>query len=154
MSSFAPTRDTSANRVAALFDGFKGLRDYRAEENGAEWVCGKAQALTAIARSPLDHAREMLPNDEVFLRIWTPSFTRLGPEAPVDVTLEKARRFLHAHSRRGDPEPVHSSKQHLTLDLPIAGQMLLRKGLRAPSSLILEPGEVYLISGRIRDGRK
>lgn len=28
LSSFAPTQDTSANRVAGLFDGFKGMRDF------------------------------------------------------------------------------------------------------------------------------
>ena len=49
LSSFAPTQDTSTTRVAALYEGFKGLRDYRAEENGAEWITGKGQALTAIA---------------------------------------------------------------------------------------------------------
>ena len=79
MSSFAPTPDTSANRVAALFNGFKGLRDYRAEENGAEWVSGKAQALTAIARAPLDQGREMLPNDEVFLRMFGPRLHSAWP---------------------------------------------------------------------------
>ena len=99
LSSFAPTQDTSSGRVAALFDGFQGRRDYRAEENGAEWVSGEAQALTTIARVPLDWGRRMLPSGAVFLRIWTPRFTHLGVEAPVDVTVKKARHFL----RRADP---------------------------------------------------
>jgi hypothetical protein len=156
LSSFAPTHDTSANRVAALFDGFKGVRDYRADENGAEWVSGKAQALTTIARSPLDRGREMLASDGVFLRIWTPNFTHLAIEAPVDVTVKKARHFLPAQIRRGDPEPVHSSEQHLTLNLPIAlSDRCSSERLYAfPSNLILEAGEAYLISGRFREGNK
>ncbi len=156
MSSFAPTRDTSANRVAALFDGFQGVRDYRAQENGAEWVCARAQSLTAIARAPLDRGHKMLPNDEVFLRIWTPNFSHLGIEAPVDATVKKARRFLHAQVRRPDPKPIHSFEEHLTLNAPIAfpDRCSPDRVFTLPSNLILEPGEAYLISGRIHKGGK
>ena len=84
LSSFAPTHDTSASRVAALYGGFPGLRNYRAEGKGAEWVLPKAQALTAIPRSPLDSGCRMLPEDEVFLRIWAARFAQLDWEAPIE----------------------------------------------------------------------
>lgn len=155
MSSFAPTQDSSASRVAALFDGFKGLRDYRAGENGAEWVSRKAQALTAIPRTPLDRGYNLLTSAEVFLRIWTPDFSHLGIEAPVNATVKKARHCQHAQIRRGDPQPLPSSEQHFTLSFPIA---LADRGsservYALPSKLILEPGERYLISGFIRNGK-
>jgi hypothetical protein len=41
LSSFAPTKDTTSSRVAALFDGFKGRRDSRSEASGAEWLSRK-----------------------------------------------------------------------------------------------------------------
>jgi len=156
VSSFAPTQDTSANRVAALFDGFKGVRDYRAEESGAEWVSGKAQALTAIARAPIDGGHEQLASDEVFLRIWTPSFTQLGTTAPVDLTLKKAPHFRHAEVRRGDPKPIDTSEQLLTLNRPLAfpDGCSFERVYALPSKLNLEAGEAYLISGKIRAGRQ
>ena len=156
LSSFAPTQDTSANRVAAFFDGFKGMRAYRAEENGAEWVSGKAQALTTIARSPLDHDHALLMSEEVFLRIWTPHFIHLGLEAPVDVTVKKARQFRHAQIRRGDSESVDSSEQRLTFNLPVvlADSGSPERVYALPSNLILQPGQMYLISGRVGDGKR
>ena len=156
LSSFAPTQDTSANRVAALFDGFKGLRDYLAGEQGAEWVSAKAQALTTIARTPLDRGRQTLPDDGVLLHVWTPHFTRLGIEAPVDLTVRKVQVFLPARVRRGDPKPVDPSEQHLTLNLPIAlpARGSCERVYALPTNLVLEPGEEYLIAGRIREGKK
>ena len=54
LSNFAPTQDTSSDRVAGLFDDFPGLRNFRAEENGAELVTKNEQALTRIAHEPFD----------------------------------------------------------------------------------------------------
>jgi hypothetical protein len=156
LSSFAPTQDTSANRVASLYDGFKGLRDYRAGEQGAEWVSAKAQALMTIARTPLDRGCQALPDDGVLLRIWTPQFTHLGLEAPVEVTVRKAQVFLPAQVRRGDPKPVDPSEQHLTLSLLTAlpAEGSCERVYALPSNLMLEPGKEYLIAGRIREGKK
>jgi Type I phosphodiesterase / nucleotide pyrophosphatase len=155
LSSFAPTQDTSANRVAALFDGFKGLRDYQAEEMGAEWVSAKAQALTTIARTPLDRVCRTLPDDGPLLRIWTPHFARPGNQAPVNVTFSQARQYLPAHVRRGDPKPVDASEQHLALNCPVSlpGRCSCERLYRLPADLMLQPQAVYLASGRIQDGR-
>jgi len=152
LSSFAPTQDTSTSRVAALFDGFQGLRDYRAKEKGAEWISGQAQALTAIARSPVDSACRMLPQDGVFLRIWTPGFAGLGRDAPVEVTLKQLPRFATAQVRRGDPPPIAASEQHSTLTHPLAfsDPSAYERVYALPSDLVLEPEKEYRISGRIR----
>lgn len=155
LSSFGPTRDTSANRVAALYDGFKGLRDYRAEEKGAEWVCPKAQALAAVARTALNHAHAVLPDDGVLLHIWAPQFARPGSEGPVDVTFRKAQVFLPAQVRRGDPQPVDPSEQHLVLDRPasLPDRCSCERLYLLPAVLSLQPQTEYLMSGRIRDGK-
>jgi hypothetical protein len=155
LSSFAPTQDTSANRVAALFDGFQGLRNYRAGEMGAEWVSARAQALTTIARPPLDRRCQTLPDDGLLLHIWTPHFTRLGNEAPVNVTVRQARSHLPAQVRRGDPQPVDASEQHLVLNCPVSSpdRCACERLYPLPANLMLQPQAVYLISGRIQDGK-
>ena len=156
LSNFAPTRDTSSDRVAGLFDGFPGVRNYRAEGNGAEWITGKEQALTRIARVSLDRDYRTLPDDGVFLRIWTPSFTHLGIEAPVELTVRKARQFLSAHIRRGDPQPVDASERHFALKLPISfpDQCVYERVYALPAGLLLEPQKEYWISGRVCDQKK
>jgi hypothetical protein len=153
LSSFAPTQDTSSDRVAELFDGFPGVRNYRAEENGAEWITGKEQALTRIARVPLDWDRQMLPGDEVFLRIWTPSFTHLGIEVPVELTVKKARHFSSAQIRRGVPQPIDASERHFILNLPISfpDKCAYERVYALPADLVLEPQKEYRISGRVHD---
>ena len=150
LSSFAPTQDTSTSRVAALYEDFAGVRNYRAEENGAEWISGKGQALTRIARAPIDRDCRLLPGDGVFLRIWTPRFAHLGSNAPVEVTVEKAGRFLPAKVRRGDPEPMDASVKHWTLDLPLSlpGKCSYERVYALPPDLVLEPQRPYRISGR------
>ena len=178
VSSFAPTKDTSSRRVAGLYDCFPGLRNYRAQENGAEWITGKEQALTRIARVPLDWDRQMLPGDEVSLRIWTPSFTHLDIEVPVELTVKKVGQFSSARIRRGAPQPVDASEsyeamlmgkhgqgdsqatdaseQHITLNLPISfpDRCAYERVYALPADLILEPQQEYRISGRVLDQEK
>jgi hypothetical protein len=156
LSSFAPTKDTSANRVADLFDGFKGMRDYRAEENGAEWISGKAQSLMTIARTPLDRSPDVLAGGGVFLRVWTPDFNHLGAREPVEVSVKKARHFLHVTSPRENSGPIHSSEQHWTLNLPVAlpAPSGYERVYALSSDFVLEPEESYLISGRIGNGSR
>lgn len=92
-----------------LFDGFPGVRNYRALEQGAEWISRKGQSMIAIARDPLDQDRWLPADDEVFLRIWTQAFAHFGSNVPVEITLRKAGPFLGAQIRRGDPEPGGAS---------------------------------------------
>jgi hypothetical protein len=178
LSSFAPTKDTSSSRVAGLYDCFPGLRNYRAEENGAEWITGKEQAMTRIARVPLDWDRQMLPDDEVFLRIWTPSFTNLDIEAPVELTVKKVGQYSSAQIRRGepqpidasasdeavligkhrqgDPQPMDASERHFTLNQPVSfpDKCAYERVYTLPADLVLEPQKEYSISGQVRDRNK
>jgi hypothetical protein len=155
LSSFAPTQDTSTSHVAGLYEDFPGLRNYRAEGSGAEWVSGKGQALTRIARAPIDRDCRLLPGDGVFLRIWALSFAHLGSEIPVEVTVAKAGRYSPARIRRGDPEPMGAAEKHWTLTLPLSlpGKCSYERVYALPSDLILEPQEAYWISGRLRGQR-
>ena len=149
VSNFAPTHDTSTSRVAALYDGFKGLREYRARENGAEWLCPQSQVLAAIDRSPVDAGCRTLPNDGVFLRIWSPIFDGLGSDAPVEVTIKRTPRFSGAQVRRTDPPPNGASGQRVTLTRPLefsAGSACERV-YALPSNLVLAPEEEYRIAG-------
>jgi hypothetical protein len=178
LSSFAPTRDTSSTRVAGLYDCFPGLRNFRAEENGAEWITGKEQALTRIARVPLDWDRQQLPGDEVFLRIWTPNFTHLDSEVPVELTVKKVGHFSSAQIRQGEPQPINASEsyeavligkhgqgdpqpmdaseRHFTLNLPISfpDQCAYERVYALPADLSLEPQKEYRISGQVSDQKK
>ena len=153
LSNFAPTVDTSTRRVAALYDGFKGLRNHRASENGAEWIYRDVQALTSVARCALDLCHPELPGDAPMLRIWTPHFASLDPEAPIEITLARTGRTLPARVRRGGPTPADTQEQRLTLNraLPLSVQSECERVYALPSQLVLEPQKSYRISGHARD---
>ena len=178
LSSFAPTHDTSSGRVAGLYNCFPGLRNYRAEENGAEWITGKEQSLTRIARVPLDWDRHTLPDDEVFLRIWSPSFVHLALEVPVELTIKKTGQYssvrisrgnpppnrtsdtyedaLISGPGRGDPQPTDASERHFILNQPITfpDQCPYERVYALPADLVLEPQKEYSISVQIHDQDK
>jgi hypothetical protein len=156
LSNFAPTIDTSSDRVAGLFDDFLGLKNFRAEENGAEWVTRNEQALTRIARVPFDRDFSLLPGDDVFLRIWSPQFARLDSTAPVAVAIEKVPHFSGAKSRHDDRKPVPAGKWQMTFNLPIffPDKSPCERIYALPSDLILEPQTEYKVTGRIQDQTK
>ena len=156
LSSSAPSHDTSANRVAALFKGFPGLRDYRAEEAGAEWISARTEALAAVPRSPIDQGCRALPRDRIYLRVWTPGFACVSSEAPLEITVKPARRFLPARIRREDPEPMSALEQRANLNLavPRAAAPSCERLYAFPADLALDPQTLYLISGRTRDPNK
>jgi len=57
LSTFAPTKDTSTSRVAALFDGFKGRRDDHGEARGAEWLRPENGDRPPMAKEPPSFTR-------------------------------------------------------------------------------------------------
>jgi hypothetical protein len=156
LSSFAPTKDTSSSRVAGLFGDFSGVRDHRAEEDGAEWISGKEQALARIARVPFDRNYRLLPEGEISLRIWSPRFIRLAPEVPVEIIVRKAREYASGQIRRGDPRLVDRSEKRVTLTAPFSfpEKCDYERVYLYPPELKLEPRQDYLISGNIRDQKK
>ena len=152
LSSFARTEDTSTSRVAALFEGFHGRRDYRSEESGAEWFFRRTSGLQAMARWPEEPGGLWM--NELFLRIWTPAFARLDPEVPVNITIERAG--LPARIRRSDPDPVKAFEQGLVAHSEPSFQAK-HSGTRdyaIPTSLALQPQTPYRISIWIQERNK
>jgi len=156
LSNFTPTKDTSSGRVAAQFDGFPGVVNYRAKQNDAEWITKEEQALTRIARVPFDRDFSRLPDNEVCLRIWSPQFSRLDPTVPVEVAIKKIPSFSSAPISRGDPPSPDETGLHLTLKLPLSfpNQSSCERVYALPPDLILEKQAEYKISGWIQDQTK
>jgi hypothetical protein len=147
LSSFVPTVDTSTSRLAALFDGFPGLRDYHAQETGADWVRSEPPA-------PLHIGYEGLSRDKALLRIWTPSFTCFQSRCRVEIKVEKLPRFPPGSIRRGGPLAPGSLEQRLSLAAPISfpDKCPYERIYAFPSELKLEPQKLYRISGKIHAG--
>jgi hypothetical protein len=156
LSNFAPTHDAVSDQVARQFDGFPGLRNYRAEENGAEWVAKNEQSLTRIARDPFDLDYKLLPADDVFLRIWSPRFAGLDINAPVEATIEKVQRIPDAQNPRGVSKTVQLLGRHLTLNRPVSfpDKCPYERIYAFPADVVLKPQTEYRISGWIRDQNK
>jgi hypothetical protein len=156
LSNFKPIGDTSSDRVAGQFDDFPGLRNYRAEENGAEWVTKKEQSLTRIARAPFDGDYKLLQDDDVFLRIWSPQFTHLDARLPVETTIKKIQRFSSAQIDRGNRDPVETPGLRFTFNLPVSlpDECAWERIYALPPDLVLEPQTQYRISGWIGDQGK
>ena len=154
LSSFKPTQDTSTSRVAALFDDFQGLRNYRAGENGAEWVTGKEQGLTRISASAVRFSLQVASGGMGFsCAFGRRNLKHLDIKTPIDVTIEEAPRFSSARIRRWDPKPGDTSKRHLALNLRIcySEKCSYERVYALPPAMILESGKAYRISGRIAD---
>jgi hypothetical protein len=152
LSNFKSTGDTSSDRVAGQFDDFPGLRNYRAEENGAEWVTKKEQSLTRIAHVPFDRDFNLLRSDDIFLRIWSPQFAQFDSTTPIEVAIEKIPRFSSAHIRRGDQKPVEAPELRVTFSLPVPlpDKCAYERIYACPPDLVLEPQTEYQISGWIQ----
>lgn len=152
LSNFIRTRDTSTVRVAGQFDNFAGLKNFRAEENDAEWVAKPEQAQTRIAHVPFDREYSLLPDDGIYLRIWSPQFTRFNDATPVAVVIEKAHVYGGVSDRRGNHPPAASSQRHLIFDQPITfPEKAANERIYAlPAGLILAPLTEYKISGEFQ----
>jgi hypothetical protein len=88
--------------VAGCFDDFPGLRNYRADEDGAEWVRKSEQARTRIRRDPFDWKYESLPGKQIFLRVWSPDLARTtAGDGTLCATIEKL-----SGSTDADADPV------------------------------------------------
>jgi len=156
LSNFKPTVDTSSGRVAGQFDDFPGLRDYRTEENGAEWVAKNEQSLTRIARTPFDRDYKLLPDDDVFLRIWSPQLAQADTEVPLEVTITKNPHFASAPIERGNHDPMETPGLHLTFHDPISfpDKCAYERIYARPPDLVLDPQTQYRIAAWIRNPQK
>lgn len=145
LSNFMPTSDTSTDRVAGQFEDFAGVKNFRTEQNGAEWVTKREQALTRIARVSFDRDYQRLPDEGVYLRIWSPEFMRLDGKIPVEATIGKVIHFGNSPNQRQivfDPLPSFADKS--------AGERIYQ----LPLGLKLEPQSEYKISCAVRERNK
>jgi len=152
LSNFKPTPDTSSDRVAGLFDNFPGLRNFRALENGAELVTKNEQALTRIPHEPFDRDYPLLPDNDVFLRVWSPQFADLDINAPVEAIIEKVKHFPNPQNPRRAPKPKIVLGRHLTFNRPVSfpDKCAYERIYALPPDLILKPQAEYRISGWVR----
>jgi len=141
LSNFAPTRDTSTSRVAGQFGDFPGVKDYRAEESGAELITKNEVTLTRIVHDPVDQAFPLLADDGVYLRIWSPRLAPLAGNAPIIAAIEKIPRYSTS------PVP-----RQMTFDrpLPLPAASAHERVYALPPDLSLEPLSEYAISGWIQ----
>ncbi len=153
VSNFVPTKDTSTDRVAGQFDDFSGVCNFRAAENGAEWITKKEQALTRIARVPFDRDCHLLPGDGIFLRMWSPKFANLDRTLPVEVTFKKIPRNSNPQINRNNQNPAEVFQRQITLKLPVSfpDKTPGERVYALPPDLNLEPRAEYTISGWIQD---
>ena len=154
LSNFTPTHDTSSDRVATYFNDFRGLRNYRAEEDGAEWVCKSEQARTRIQRDTFDWNYKLLPNNQIFLRVWSPSFTGTA-EGTLQASVEK----LSGANPGPDPvsmQPTVLHERHYTFGPAVSfpNAAAWERIYPCPTNLALEPYSAYQISGWLQDGSK
>jgi Type I phosphodiesterase / nucleotide pyrophosphatase len=156
LSNFEPTRDTSSDRVAGLFDDFPGLNNFRTEENGAELVTKREESLVRIRRDPFARDYQVLSNNEVYLRVWSPQFAHLDLDAPLHVTIEKVKHFSNTQNHRWAPEPTMVLGRRLTFDQPVSfpDQCDYERIYPLPPDLTLKPRTQYQISGWMRDRGK
>lgn len=151
LSNFEPTQDTSSDRVAGLFDDFPGLNNFRAEENGAEFVTKHEEALVQIPRDPFAKDYKVLPDNEIFLRVWSPEFEHLDVSAPIETVIQKKNHFSTPQNRWA-PKPKVLGR-HLAFRRPISSldPPAYERVYELPPDLILKPHTEYKISGSVRD---
>jgi hypothetical protein len=151
LSNFTPTRDTTTARVAAQFDNFPGVKNFRAEENGAEWLVKSEQSAVHIKRQPFDTDFAGLPDDEIVLRVWSPVFSRLAGDVPLQAAIEKADSFAGTRIRHSDPPPPAIERSRITFSAPVlpASSHDSERIYALSAGLVLEPRTEYKISGWI-----
>ena len=155
VTNFKPTHDTSTARVAGQFDNFPGLRNFRAVEDGAEFVTKEGQALTRIPHEPFDTDYQSLPDDGIFLRVWSPQLAHLDNNAPVNVTIEKVKHFARPQNPSMAPKPKVLGRQ-LTFNQPVtlSDPCAYERIYALPPDLNLKPLSEYRISGWVRGQNK
>lgn len=152
LSNFTPTHDTTTARVAAQFENFPGVKNFRAEENGAEWLVKSEQAAVRLRRQPFDTDFARLPEDGIFLRVWSPAFTQLASKVPLQVAIEKADNFASTRIRRSDPQPLAIKPSRINFSTPVlpSANGNCERIYALPSNLVLEPRTECKISGWIQ----
>ena len=144
LSNFKSTHDTSTARVVAQFDDFSAVKDFRAGESGGEVVTKKEQSLVRILRDPFDRDYQQLPDDGLYLRIWSPRLAALDPGTPLEVKISKVPRYSTS------PSPEQLVFNH---PLPLPDMPANERIYALPPDLQFEPHSQYQISGCVQGKR-
>ena len=149
LSNFVPTHDTPSDRVAGLFDNFPGLRAYRSEENGAEWVSKEEQATVRIPRDPFDWDYTSLPDDGLFLRVWSPDLAWSGNSPSLEATIEKISGPSDPSAGAQSLKPTMGHEIRVTFKEQVSfpTNCPYERVYAYPRNLRLEPQANYEISG-------
>lgn len=150
LSNFQRTHDTTSARVAAQFNNFAGLADFRKEENGAEWFTKKEETEVRIKRRQLDHDLAELPNKKIFLCVWSPLLTRLNGDAPLRTVIQKSVMYRTPRICRYD-DPPEPKKTTLVFPKPLLSltNRDCERIYSLSSNLVLDAETEYQISGWI-----
>jgi hypothetical protein len=156
LSNFTPPHDTSTDRIAGLFDDFPGLRAYRDEESGAEWVSRQEQAMTRIPRDPFDWNYKSLPNDGMYLRVWSPELAHAGKSASLEAIIEKISGLSNSPSGGQGLKPTIEHEMQVTFDKLVSfpTNCPYERVYACPPNLGLEPQANYEISGWVEGANK
>jgi hypothetical protein len=139
LSNFQPTQDTSTERVSEQFENFPGVRDFRALEDGAEFVTRDEALLTRLERVPFDAGARQLSGDKIYLRVWSPRLAGVGTNAALKVTIQQARQFFTASSLELSFQP----------EVAAPAEPANERVFALPAELKLKPGVEYGIAGRM-----
>lgn len=150
LSNFTPTHDTSSDRVSEYFDNFPAVRNYRAEENGAEWVSRKEQSRVRIRRDPFDWNYRELPGNDVFLRVWSPALANPASDVSIETDIEKLSA-LDDRQIAGTFHPRISHEDPVIFTDPVSLSHLpaYERIYRCPAGLALKPYSEYRMAGAV-----
>ncbi|HUE37184.1 MAG TPA: alkaline phosphatase family protein [Candidatus Acidoferrum sp.] len=155
LTNFKPTHDMPTDQVAGFFDNFPGLRNYRDQENGAEWVTRNEQARTRIQRDPLDWSYKSLPNNEIFLRVWSPELAEPGASVSLNAAIEKVSGDADPPTGGENLQPTLAHEIRVTFNKPLGlTHCPYERVYACPTDLGLEPHAEYQISGWVRGADK
>lgn len=149
LTNFRPTHDMPTYQVSAFFHNFPGLRNYRDQENGAEWVTRNEQARVRVRRDPFDWSYKSLPDDDVFLRVWSPELAEPGTGASLEAAIEKVSGDADPSTDAENLQPKLSHEIRVTFDQPVSfpTNCAYERVYACPPDLGLEPHAEYQISG-------
>ena len=156
LTNFKPTHDLPTDHVAGFFDDFQGLRKYRDQENGAEWVTKNEQAKTRVPRDPFDWNYKSLPDNGIYLRVWSPELAEAGTGAPLDAAIERLSGSVDPQTGAENLQPKIGHEKNVTFPEPISfpRDCAYERIYACPTNLGLEPQAEYRISGWVRGTAK
>lgn len=136
VNNIRPVEDTLTRHIAGLFEGFPGRRDYRAVENGAEW----------LRSGPAGRAR---------LRVWSPALAELGDNASIDVVVQKAGMFARSRTWAGTIDLTSAGESLVPfMETSTHARKTCVRCCTLPDDFILEPQSEYRATVIITGGRK